>query len=134
MVIVDTSVWIDSLRGLVNPRTTWLVHELSTRRVGLTDLILCEVLQGVRTQSQFDRTRREMSKLSVFNTGGEELAVISAANYRNLRSRGYTVRKTIDCVIATFCIEGQHWLLHNDRDFEPFEKHLGLKVIHSRYH
>lgn len=134
MVIVDTSVWIDSLRGLVNPRTTWLVQELSTRRVGLTDVIFCEVLQGVRTQSQFERTRLELCKLRVFNTGGEELAVISAANYRDLRLRGYTVRKTIDCVIATFCIEGQHSLLHNDRDFEPFEKHLGLKVIHPRYH
>ncbi len=134
MVVVDTSVWIDYLADKINLHTTWLDSQLETGRIGLTGLILCEIFQGIQSQTQFDRTRRQLCKLSVFNTGGEELAAISAANYRDLRSRGYTVRKTIGCVIATFCIEGQHSLLHNYRDFEPFEKHLGLKVIHPRYH
>ena len=73
--------------------------------------------------------RRELSKFHVFDTGGIDLAVAAAQNYRLLRQRGYTVRKTIDCLIATFCIEAEHGLLHRDHDFDPFEKHLGLRVV-----
>jgi predicted nucleic acid-binding protein len=130
MTIVDTTVWIDYLAGTTNPHTEWLDRELRQRRLGLTDLILCEVLQGIQGDSDFARVQRELSTFKVFATGGEDLAVASAKNYRSLRSHGSTVRKTIDCLIATFCLVEGHSLLHRDRDFEPFEKYLGLHVIH----
>ena len=128
MTIVDTTVWIDYLAGTANPHTEWLDRELNQQALGLTDLILCEILQGIQGDSEFARIRRELSKFEVFTTGGEDLAVASAKNYRFLRARGCTVRKTIDCLIATFCLNEGHSLLHCDRDFEPFEKHLGLRV------
>ncbi|HEY6848098.1 MAG TPA: PIN domain nuclease [Terracidiphilus sp.] len=130
MTIVDTTVWIDYLGGTVNPHTDWLDRELNQQRLGLTDLILCEILQGIRADPDFTRVRRDLSRFDVFDTGGEALAVASAQNYRLLRSHGRTVRKTIDCLIATFCVVEGHALLHHDHDFDPFEKHLGLRVIH----
>ena len=130
MTIVDTTVWIDYLAATSNLHTDWLDRELNQQRLGLTDLILCEVLQGIRGDSTFARVRRDMTKFEVFDTGGEALAVASAQNYRFLRARGHTVRKTIDCLIATFCLSGGHTLLHRDRDFDLFEKHLGLRVLH----
>jgi predicted nucleic acid-binding protein len=130
MTIVDTTVWIDYLAGTPNPQTDWLDAELDRQRLGLTDLILCEVLQGIRGDSAFAQVHRELTKFAVFDTGGEALAVASAKNYRVLRSRGKTVRKTIDCLIATFCIANGHILLHRDRDFDLFEGHLGLRVLH----
>lgn len=129
MIIVDTTVWIDYLGGVVNAHTAWLDLELGRQRLGLTDLILCEVLQGIRPDAAFVRVRRELSKLELFSTGGERLAVESARNYRFLRARGHTIRKTIDCLIATFCLVEGHSLLHRDRDFDAFERHLGLPVI-----
>jgi predicted nucleic acid-binding protein len=130
MTIVDTTVWIDYLGGTTNPHTEWLDRELNQQRLGLTDLILCEVLQGIRADSTFARIRCDLSRFEIFDTGGEALAVASAQNYRFLRARGHTVRKTIDCLIATFCISGGHTLLHRDRDFDLFEKHLGLRFVH----
>jgi hypothetical protein len=130
MTIVDTTVWIDYLRGAANPHTDWLDRELNRQRLGLTDLILCEILQGIGGDSTFTRVRRDLSRFEIFDTGGEGLAVVAARNYRFLRSRGQTVRKTIDCLIATFCLTERHSLLHRDHDFEPFEKHLGLRVVH----
>ena len=130
MTIVDTTVWIDYLGGTVNQHTDWLDQELNQQRLGLTDLILCEVLQGIRGDSTFKRVRRDLSRFEVFDTGGEALAVASAQNYRFLRSHGHPVRKTIDCLIATFCLTEQHSLLHRDRDFDPFERYLGLHVLH----
>jgi predicted nucleic acid-binding protein len=130
MTLVDTTVWIDYLGGAVNPHTHWLDQELHRQRLGLTDLILCEVLQGIRGDATFRRVRQEMMKFEVFDTGGVELAVASAENYRTLRAQGHTVRKTIDCLIASFCILNGHSLLHRDRDFDAFEKHLELRVIH----
>jgi predicted nucleic acid-binding protein len=129
MVIVDTTVWIDYLAGTVNDHTSWLDRELGRQRLGLTDLILCELLQGIRTDAAFAQVQRDITKFHVFETGGVDLAVTAARNYRWLRRRGYTVRKTIDCLIATFCIDAGHWLLHRDHDFNPFEKHLGLRVL-----
>jgi predicted nucleic acid-binding protein len=130
MVIVDTTVWIDYLRGADNPESLWLDRELPRQRLGLTDLILCEVLQGVRDPVLFSQVRDELLAFHIFETGGKDLAVASAVNYRLLREKSHTVRRTIDCLIATFCIEAGHWLLHRDRDFEPFEKVLGLAVVH----
>lgn len=130
MIIVDTTVWIDYLRGTANPHTDWLDRELNQQRLGLTDLILCEILQGVREDSTFARVQRDMCRFEVFATGGVELAVASAQNFRSLRTRGCTIRKTIDCLIATFCIQEGHELLHRDSDFQGFEDFLGLQVIH----
>ena len=131
MVIIDTTVWIDYLRGTENPETRWLDRELQRQRLGLTDLILCEVLQGIREQSAFTRVRADLLKFQVFQTGGSGLAIAAAHNYRELRQRGYTVHKTIDCLIATFCLQARHELLHRDRDFDCFEKVLGLRVLHA---
>lgn len=130
MIIVDTTVWIDYFGGVSSPQTDWLERELDLQRLGLTDLNLCEILQGIRHDATFRRLRRELCQFEVFSTGGAELAVASAHNYRVLRSRGYTIRKTIDCIIATFCLSEGHTLLHCDRDFDPFEKDLGLRVLH----
>jgi predicted nucleic acid-binding protein len=130
VTIVDTTVWIDYLGGTVNPHTDWLDRQFERQRLGLTDLILCEVLQGIRDEPDFRRVRRELSRFALFQTGGEELAVASAQNYRLLRVRGYAIRKTIDCLIASFCLLDGHSLLHRDRDFDAFEHHLGLHVVH----
>ena len=130
MVIVDTTVWVDYLRGTQTPQTDWLEVEVERQRTGLTDLNLCEVLQGIRNDRHLTRVRRELLTFEIFTTGGIELATEAARNYRKLRTRGYTVRKTIDCLIATFCLINGHALLHNDRDFVPFEQVLGLSVIH----
>jgi predicted nucleic acid-binding protein len=130
MVIVDTTVWIDYLRGRRNRETDFLDGELGRQRFGLLDLILCEVLQGVRNDAAFQGVLRELRKFEMFPTGGEEQALAAARNFRNLRRRGFTVRKTIDCWIATYCLREGHSLLHRDRDFDPFEQILGLAVVH----
>ena len=130
MVIVDTTVWVDYLKGASTPQAEWLELEMGRQRLGLTDLILCEVLQGVRGERRFAEVSRELLKYEIFTTGGTELAIAAARNYRALRAKGYTVRRTIDCLIATFCLSNGHNLLHNDRDFDPFEQALGLRVIH----
>jgi predicted nucleic acid-binding protein len=103
---------------------------MSLQRIGLTDMILCEVLQGIRDTSEFRRMRDQLLRFEVFSTGGAENAIAAASNYRTVRQRGYTVRKTIDCGIATFCLLTGNQLLHRDRDFDPFEKVLGLQVVH----
>jgi predicted nucleic acid-binding protein len=130
MVIIDTTVWIDYFGGSLNDETAWLDQAMGRHRLGLTDLILCEVLQGIRDESAFAQVRSELLKFQLFPTGGTGLATAAAQNYRTLRKQGVTVRKTIDCWIATFCLLSGHSLLHRDRDFDPFEKALGMKVIH----
>ena len=130
MVIIDTTVWIDYLGGTTNPHTSWLDRQLGQQRLGLTDLNLCEILQEIRADPAFTQTLNDLSKLHIFSTGGLDLAVAAAQNYRLLRRRGHTIRKTIDCIIATFCLDEGHWLLHRDHDFDPFELYLGLQVIH----
>jgi predicted nucleic acid-binding protein len=129
MVIVDTTVWTDYLRGIDNKETLWLERELTKQRLALTDLILCEVLQGIREPTDFLRVREELLKFHLFETGGKDLAIAAAQNYRSLRALGHTVRRTIDCLIATFCLQAGHELLHRDRDFDCFEEALGLRVV-----
>jgi predicted nucleic acid-binding protein len=131
MVIVDTTVWIDYLGGNANPETEWLDREMPLQRIGLTDMILCEVLQGIRDTGEFRRIREQFLTFDVFPTGGAEIAIAATTNYRTLRQHGYTVRKTIDCWIATFCLLTGNQPLHRDRDFDPFEKALGLRVVHA---
>lgn len=129
MVIVDSSVWIDYLNGAINDQTEWLDLQLLQQRIGLTDLILCEVLQGIRTDAQFRQIHEYLLNFQVFVAGGVDLATAAAQNFRTLRKRGITVRKPMDCLIATFCILEGHELLHRDRDFDAFENHLRLKVV-----
>jgi predicted nucleic acid-binding protein len=130
VVIVDTTVWVDYFHGAGNPETDWLHTELDRQRLALTDIILCEVLQGVRDDRVAKDVEGRLLKLEVFETGSVALAREAARHYRTLRSRGHTVRKTIDCLIATFCLREQHSLLHRHRDFDPFETFLELSVIH----
>lgn len=130
MTIVDTTVWVDYLRGRDTPQAAWLDRHLEHERLGLTDLILCEVLQGVMDRRRVQAVLQELLKFEVYATGGVSLAVAAAGYYRRLRSEGYTIRRTIDCLIATFCLQHGHALLHTDRDFDPFEQVLGLSVIH----
>jgi hypothetical protein len=132
MVIVDTTVWVDYLNAVTTPQTDWLDQELDRQRLALTDLILSEVLQGVRDEREATETRRELLKFEVLTTDGVELAVRAAQHYRTLRAKGRTIRprRAIDSWIATFCLLNDHTLLHNDRDFDPFEEFLGLRVIH----
>jgi hypothetical protein len=130
VVIVDTTVWVDYLRGARNPQTAWLDREADKKRIGLTDLILCEVLQGVRSEHEFSLVLAELRRFQVFEPCGVDLAVASAWNFRSIRAKGRTVRKMVDCLIATFCLREGHMLLHNDRDYDVFEQNLGLIVIH----
>jgi predicted nucleic acid-binding protein len=131
VVIVDTTVWIDYLRGSNDPRTHWLHREMPHQRIGLTDLIFCEVLQGIRDPDVFSQIRDDMlQRFVIFEAGSRELSIAAAQNYRTLRERGHTPRKTIDCLVATFCMEAGHELLHRDRDFDVFERMLDLKVVH----
>jgi predicted nucleic acid-binding protein len=130
VVIVDTTVWIDYFRGRRSAQTEWLDHALGVTRIGLCDLILCEILQGLRSDEDATDVLAQMSSFDLLDTGGVDLAVESARNYRHLRARGRTVRKTVDCLIATLCLRESHELLHNDRDFDPFEAVLGLRVVH----
>ena len=133
MIIVDSTVWIGYFRGERNPHTDWLDLHMAHDRLGLTDLNLCEVLQGIPDDETFLQARHHLSQFQIFNAGGEALAVNAAQNYRNLRTHGYTVRKTMDCLIATFCLREGHALLHRDHDFDAFEKYLDLLVIHPEH-
>ena len=130
MTLIDTTVWIDYFRNRSTPETDWLDREVSRQRLGLTHLILCEVLLGIRTPREFDATCAALEQFEIFSTGGIALAVTAAQHYQTLRLQGVTIRKTIDCLIAGFCLLHSHQLLHNDRDYDPFEERLGLRVIH----
>jgi predicted nucleic acid-binding protein len=130
MVIIDITVWIDHLHGTRNKETDYLDHEVGRQRFGLTDLILCKTLQGIADDRSFTRVLRGLRRFEMFEMGGAELSIQAARNYRLLRQHGTTVRKTIDCLIATFCLLHGHSLLHRARDFDHFEKFLGLIVVH----
>lgn len=129
MILVDSSVWIDYFRGRLSPQTDMLDRLLGDQPILVGDLILAEVLQGFRTQRDFNQARQLLAAFETVSLCSPELAVQAARNFRELRVQGVTVRKTIDTVIATWCIEKQHALLHSDRDFDAFETHLGLVVV-----
>jgi predicted nucleic acid-binding protein len=129
LILVDSSVWIDYFNGTITTQTEMLDGLLGNESLAIGDLILTEVLQGFVDQRDFDRARKMLTSLIVVELGGQEIAIQAAKNFRVLRSLGVTVRKTIDTVIATRCIESRYDLLHDDRDFDPFAKHLGLSVV-----
>jgi hypothetical protein len=130
LVLVDTTVWIDYFRGKQTALTEWLGRSLGETRVAICDLILCEILQGTTSDTEFSQVLRRMSACDLFSTAGRDLAVAAAHNYHLLRQHGYTIRKTVDCLVATLCLVQGHRLLHNDRDLEPFDIVLGLEVVH----
>lgn len=127
MILVDSSVWIDFFRGTATPQTERLDHLLGTEPLALGDLILAEVLQGFHREQDFNQARRLLTALDVLPLGGMDIALQAARNFRALRARGVTVRKTIDTIIATRCIADDLPLLYSDRDFDPFVEHLGLR-------
>ena len=127
MILVDSSVWIDYFRGTITTQTEILDELLGQVPLAIGDLILAEVLQGFDKDREFNQAREMLTSLTVVELGGQEIAIQAARNFRTLRKLGLTVRKTIDVVIATRCIESGFELLHNDRYFDPFCKHLGLR-------
>lgn len=127
MILVDSSVWIDYFRGTVTPQTDRLDVLLGAEPVATGDLILTEVLQGFASDKDFDQAHKLLTSLTVIEVAGQGIAIQAARNFRVLRALGITVRKTIDTVIATCCIENGLTLLYSDRDFDPFVAHLGLR-------
>lgn len=128
MILVDSSVWIDYFRGVPSPETDRLDSLLGRELLVTGDLIVAEVLQGFQSELEFNKAKRLMTgNFTVVSLVGPENAVQAARNYRILRANGVTVRKTIDTLIATYCIENNYALLFSDRDFNPFVAYLGLR-------
>ena len=126
MIVVDSSVWIDFLNGRNAPHVRRLRAILSTDEITVGDLMLCEVLQGLGSERAAREVEALLLRFEIVPMAGEEIAVIAARNFRSLRKRGITVRKTIDLLIGAWCIENRRPLLHNDSDFRPMARHLGL--------
>ena len=129
MILVDSSVWIDYFKGTITAQTEILDKLLGHEPLAIGDLILTEVLQGFAEEHDFNEARKMLTSLMVVELGGREIAIQAAKNFRALRVLGVTVRGTIDTLIATRCIKSGYDLLHNDRDFDPFTKHLGLRTV-----
>ena len=129
MILVDSSVWIDYFRGDLSAHADTLDQLLGNEPLLVGDLILAEVLQGFGSGRDFNQARRLLESFEIVSIGGHATAVQAARNYRALRSRGITVRKTIDMFIATYCIEADLDLLFGDRDFDPFVQYLGLRAV-----
>jgi predicted nucleic acid-binding protein len=127
MILVDTSVWIDYFRGVVTPQSEKLDTLLGVEQVFTGDLILTEVLQGFVGERDFNQARKLLASIPPVPLVGEDIAFQAARNFRKLRTLGITIRKTIDTLIATSCIEKELSLLYSDRDFDPFVQHLGLR-------
>jgi predicted nucleic acid-binding protein len=132
MVVVDTTVWIDYVHGLDTPYTNALDYELLHNQVVTGDLLITEFLQGFRNDKDFESAKEIMDSLIYCDMLGKDIALKSAMNFRFLRQNGVTIRKTADIIIGTFCIEHELPLLHNDKDFEPMEKYLGLLVYFKK--
>lgn len=129
MIVVDSSVWIDYFTGKKTPAVEKLDLLLGNELVAIGDLMLVEVLQGFRVDREYRQARKLLLSLTVLNILDTATALKSAANFRALRQKGITVRKTIDAIIATYCIENRLALLHSDKDFQPFHEHLELKSV-----
>jgi hypothetical protein len=128
MIMADSSVWIDFFNGLPSPQTDRLESHIRRGPVLMGDLIMTEVLQGFRREADFNKAQQLLAHFPMIEIAGPAMALQSARNFRHLRSLGLTVRKTIDCLIATRCIADGHALLFSDRDFIPFVDHLGLEA------
>jgi predicted nucleic acid-binding protein len=133
VILVDSSVWIDYFKGRPTVQTDLLDGLLDSEELAIGDLTFTEVLQGCKFDKEFNEVRRLLGRLDLVVLGGEDVMVEAARNYRKLRSLGVTARGTIDVVLATRCIVSGHRLLHSDRDFDPFEQHLGLRCLGSDF-
>lgn len=131
MILVDTSVWIDFFRGKDTPQVERLDALFAQERIAVGDLIATEVLQGFRSERDFNQARKTLETFEFVDLGGRDIAIKAAKNFRALQALGFKVRKTIDTIIATECIDAGYALLHADRHFEPFRAHLGLRVAFS---
>lgn len=129
MIVVDSTVWIDFLNGRVRPHVRRLREMLGSTEIIVGDLMLCEVLQGLVSEREASEVEALLRRFDIVPMGGERIAVTAARNYRTMRERGITIRKTIDLLIGTWCIEHGVALLHNDRDFAPMARHLGLVEV-----
>ncbi|UCE71287.1 MAG: PIN domain nuclease [Nitrospiraceae bacterium] len=129
MIVVDSSIWIDYFNGTISKETNWLDEALGIEPIIMGDIILAEVLQGFQNEKDFRTAKKLLLDFPFMDMIGQKLAIKSAMNYRALRQKGITIRKTIDVLIGTFCIHNNFALLHNDKDFDPLEKHLKLKVM-----
>ena len=127
MILVDSSVWIDYFNGVESTETALLDEFLSTDTICIGDIILAEVLQGFRSDRDYKLAKEILTELPIYQIVTPELALVSADNYRKLRKKGITIRKSVDNWIATFCIENKIPLLFSDRDFNPYAEHLGLR-------
>ena len=131
MILVDSSVWIDYFRGKPTVQTDLLEGLLDSQELAIGDLIFTEVLQGCKFDKEFNEVRRLLGRLELIVLGGKDIVIEAASNYRRLRSLGVTVRSTVDVILATRCILNGHQLLHSDRDFDAFERYLGLRCVGS---
>jgi len=129
VILVDSSVWVDYFCGTTTTQTDKLDSLLGKEPLAIGDLILAEVLQGFDSDRDFNQAKKLLTSLEVIDLGGRDIAIQAAKNFRTLRALGITIRKTIDTIIATRCIESGYTLLHCDRDFEPFVTHLGLRTV-----
>ena len=132
MILVDSSVWIDYFRGISTPETDRLDALLGSEPVATGDLVLAEVLQGFGSVQDFNQGKKLLTALPIIDLAGGDIAIQAAKNFRTLRSQGITIRKTIDTLIATSCIEKGLTLLFSDKDFDPFVVHLGLRTAVPR--
>ena len=128
MILIDSSVWIDNIRNAATPQVL-LLRRISIAQIIVGDLVMLEVLRGLRTHSEAARQEARFRNFGVTTLSSPQIAVAAADNYRELRGRGVTIRSSNDLLIATYCLIYDHHLLHDDRDFDHFEKHLGLKVL-----
>jgi predicted nucleic acid-binding protein len=129
VIVVDSTVWIDFLNGRDVPHVRRFRNLLGTAEIAIGDLMLCEILQGLSSEPEAARVEAYLRRFDIVAMVGSEIAVAAARNFRLLRSRGVTIRRTIDLIIGTWCIANRAPLLHNDRDFDPMARHLRLEVV-----
>jgi predicted nucleic acid-binding protein len=129
VIVVDSSVWIDFFNGRNLPHVRQLRAILGTQEVIVGDLMLCEVLQGLDSERAAQEVEALLRRFEIVTMAGDAIAVAAARHYRSMRQRGVTIRKTIDLLIGTWCIEHRRPLLHNDSDFRPMARHLGLVEV-----
>jgi len=132
VIVVDTTVWIDFLNGRNAPHVKHLRGLLGTSEIVIGDLMLCEVLQGLQNERVAQEVESLLRGFDIVSMAGDAIAVAAARNFRSLRSRGITIRRTIDLFIGTWCVENRLPLLHNDRDFRPMALYLGLVEVAVR--
>jgi predicted nucleic acid-binding protein len=130
VIVVDSSVWIDFLNGRKASHVERLQAALGVDEIIVGDLMLCEVLQGLGSERDAQQVESLLRRFELVPMAGDAIAVSAARNFRSLRRRGITIRKTIDLLIGTWCIENRRPLLHNDSDFKPMAQHLGLMETH----